>query len=822
MRRFMTKVLVTVLTVMMFIGNSTVLAVEPDLSGVSSARPVAYGQRVHVELPAGVAGRWYSFTPSDTGYYNFSTCEKYSPKICVYDSELNLVVNDNGQFYINGVGMNVMLIGGKTYYLWLTTISDTPSSYHSYDFSIAWTGRILTRINIDGSESNTDYADLDYSTQSDIVLSVSPPDGEDYSYKWYKISSLGDRVEISGATGSSFTVDGRSYVYECDVILGGIARSVRFRLYWENSPAIISSDCPAFSLGDAGTVSTVVVPAFTGREDLHYIAFPDYYEKTFKYLLDTDYPWSSSTTLELPPLNVTTVDYYGVIDDYPDRSFLAKRNMLVAFVRTESNSGPIILDETNETVLSYFPYVAGDYAPNDSEVSRYPDCYIYSYTPEASGTYTVSSSDISAGDPFVAVFDDGYHLISTADNLNGSFFWQDGVTGDKNFTLPLHLEGGKTYYYVVWSHNLNRDGGTERVFQFNVTLTCDELDTFSVNVTSSGHGTADASVSAGICGTQVDLTATPDSGYRFTSWEVVSGGVTVSNNSFTIGNSDVEIRANFEAIPTQAPSTPAPTASIPTPTIPSANNAPVSETGVAGFVERLYTIALGRASDPVGKQDWIDAITLRGETGASCARGFLYSPEFLNKGVSNEEFVAVLYRTFFNREPDQAGFNAWVGVLNNGTSKEEVIEGFINSTEWANLCLFYGIRNGGTGVPSIEIEPNQATIDFATRLYTTCLNRSADENGLMAWARQLANQRDTGTGAARGFFFSSEFTGQNVTNGEYVTRLYRTFMNREPDQAGYDAWVGQLDSGVSREEVFDGFAESIEFARICASYGIVR
>ena len=267
------------------------------------------------------------------------------------------------------------------------------------------------------------------------------------------------------------------------------------------------------------------------------------------------------------------------------------------------------------------------------------------------------------------------------------------------------------------------------------------------------------------------------------------------------------------------------TGNTPTPTIP-ANTNPVSpaasEPGVAGFVERLYTVALGRNSDPSGKQNWIDAITLRGETGASAARGFLYSPEFLNKDASNEEFVAVLYRTFFDREPDQAGFNAWVGALRNGTPKQEVIEGFINSTEWANLCLRYGIASGGTGTPNITVEPSTGTVDFCTRLYTTCLGRSADQNGLMAWARQLANQRDTGTGAARGFFFSSEFTGQNVSNGEYVTRLYRTFMGREPDTAGYNAWVGQLDSGVSREEVFDGFAASSEFAAICASYGIVR
>ena len=287
--------------------------------------------------------------------------------------------------------------------------------------------------------------------------------------------------------------------------------------------------------------------------------------------------------------------------------------------------------------------------------------------------------------------------------------------------------------------------------------------------------------------------------------------------------------------PAPAADTPTPAADTPTPVytpeeedptstpaIAPADNGSSTEGGVAGFVERLYTIALGRASDPVGKQDWIDAITMRGETGAGCARGFLYSPEFLNKGVTNDEFVSTLYRTFFDREPDQAGFNAWVEALNNGASKEEVIEGFINSTEWANLCIFYGIRNGGTGVPNIEVEPNRGTVDFATRLYTTCLGREADQAGLMAWARQLANQRDTGTGAARGFFFSSEFTDQNVDNGEYVTRLYRTFMGREPDQAGYDAWVGQLESGVSREEVFDGFAGSNEFAGICASYGIVR
>ncbi|MBO4636081.1 MAG: leucine-rich repeat protein [Clostridiales bacterium] len=265
---------------------------------------------------------------------------------------------------------------------------------------------------------------------------------------------------------------------------------------------------------------------------------------------------------------------------------------------------------------------------------------------------------------------------------------------------------------------------------------------------------------------------------------------------------------------------PAPTP-ITTPT-PAPTAAPVSETGASGFVERLYTVALGRSSDPNGQAAWVNTITSGENTGADVARGFLYSREFLNKDVTDEEFVRVLYRTFFDREADEGGLRGWMNELANGKSKEHVIEGFINSTEWANLCLSYGIPSGGTGVPSIEVEPNQQTIDFCTRLYTTCLGRAADQNGLMAWARQLANQRDSGSGAARGFFFSTEFTGQNVSNGEYVIRLYRTFMGREPDQSGYDAWVAQLNEGVSREVVFEGFAQSPEFTRICASYGIVR
>ena len=72
---------------------------------------------------------------------------------------------------------------------------------------------------------------------------------------------------------------------------------------------------------------------------------------------------------------------------------------------------------------------------------------------------------------------------------------------------------------------------------------------FTITVTNDGNGTASAPASTGISGDTITLTATPASGYQFKEWQVVSGGVTVTNDSFTIGTSDVEVKAIFELIP---------------------------------------------------------------------------------------------------------------------------------------------------------------------------------------------------------------------------------------------------------------------------------
>ena len=267
-----------------------------------------------------------------------------------------------------------------------------------------------------------------------------------------------------------------------------------------------------------------------------------------------------------------------------------------------------------------------------------------------------------------------------------------------------------------------------------------------------------------------------------------------------------------------------PTQAVTTTPVNKPTSTPVQssdESGISGFVERLYTVALGRPSDPYGKADWVNRVRSEGYTGADLARGFLFSDEFLGKSMSNSEFLDVLYETFFNRPADEHKAD-WLGLMDSGWTKTQVIDGFINSTEWANLCLTFGVASGSTFKPNITVEPSQGVIDFATRLYTTCLGREPDPAGLADWSSQLANMQISGSDAAHGFFTSAEFVNAGHSDAEYVTRLYRTFMGREPDEGGFNNWMAALASGQSREFVFQGFAGSAEWAGICADYGILR
>ncbi|MCB2183986.1 MAG: DUF4214 domain-containing protein [Desulfobulbaceae bacterium] len=116
-----------------------------------------------------------------------------------------------------------------------------------------------------------------------------------------------------------------------------------------------------------------------------------------------------------------------------------------------------------------------------------------------------------------------------------------------------------------------------------------------------------------------------------------------------------------------------------------------SLTNISDFVSRFYQVVLGRSADALGLNYWTDSLYSGTRAGADVAVGFIFSEEFTNQQLDNESYLQVLYSAFFNREPDQSGYNSWLIQLDSGTGRDTVLDGFIYSQEFKNLCLAYSI-----------------------------------------------------------------------------------------------------------------------------------
>ncbi len=246
-----------------------------------------------------------------------------------------------------------------------------------------------------------------------------------------------------------------------------------------------------------------------------------------------------------------------------------------------------------------------------------------------------------------------------------------------------------------------------------------------------------------------------------------------------------------------------------------------AEGGVDGFVERCYTVTLDRGSDATGFADWKDQLLNGKSVGVNIAYGFLFSQEYKNKNKSNDAYVKDLYKLFMDREPDEAGFNDWVGKLNDGKSREEVFAGFANSQEFYNICESYGITAGYFAVGYDRNQVNNVNL-FVERLYQTCLGRRGDRGGQKDWVNKLLKKEITGIECARCFIQSKEYINKGLSDEDYVENMYKAMMGRDSDAGGKSNWLQALSDGKTRDEVFAGFANSKEFGEICNNYKIEK
>ena len=255
---------------------------------------------------------------------------------------------------------------------------------------------------------------------------------------------------------------------------------------------------------------------------------------------------------------------------------------------------------------------------------------------------------------------------------------------------------------------------------------------------------------------------------------------------------------------------------------PPAAEPDTPEAKIRAFVSRCYQLILNREADEGGLTGWSDALIGKTATAAQIIDGFVRSDEFTNRNLPDSDKVDILYRTMLNREADAGGKAGWVDALSKGYTLQNIIDGFCGSDEFKTLSQEYGIEPGSVcaAAPTDTSTPRGKIEAFVKRCYQLILNRQADDGGLKGWSDALESKTAAAAQIIDGFVRSPEYINRNLTNDQSVTILYKTMLDREPDEGGKAGWVDALSKGYTLQHIINGFCGSAEFTKICSDYGI--
>jgi hypothetical protein len=179
-----------------------------------------------------------------------------------------------------------------------------------------------------------------------------------------------------------------------------------------------------------------------------------------------------------------------------------------------------------------------------------------------------------------------------------------------------------------------------------------------------------------------------------------------------------------------------------------------------------YQNLLGRTPSAAEVAGWVNVMQA-GATDTQVLADFLSSQEYFNRaGDTGQSWVEALYRDVLNRNADSAGEATWVQVLSNGVSMGTVALDFATSQERESLVVQHD--------------------------YQQYLGRSASALEVAGWVTAMQHGA-TSTQIVTGFLASLEYyQTHNANAGDWLTGVYQNVLARQPDQAGYDAWLSVL------------------------------
>lgn len=265
---------------------------------------------------------------------------------------------------------------------------------------------------------------------------------------------------------------------------------------------------------------------------------------------DTDFCWlGSDGNSYIPGADVPA----GVT------SLTAQWTPMTYTVMLETNGGTIA---DGKDVISY-TYGVGATLPTENDITREGYTFEGWYADSSfSGTpVTEISSDDMGNKEFYAKWMRNTTPIIPGDTVN--YVVEHYKASDNGYTLEETEKLGdkigsnvtaEPKIYTGYTYNPDAVGSVSMGTLKKISSAADivtlklyyDLTVYTVTVENDGNGSASAAPVSATMGEKITLTVTPNSGYRFQEWQIVSGDVMISDDTFTMPAGNVVVKAVFE------------------------------------------------------------------------------------------------------------------------------------------------------------------------------------------------------------------------------------------------------------------------------------
>jgi uncharacterized protein YkwD len=258
----------------------------------------------------------------------------------------------------------------------------------------------------------------------------------------------------------------------------------------------------------------------------------------------------------------------------------------------------------------------------------------------------------------------------------------------------------------------------------------------------------------------------------------------------------------------------------------------------SAWLTQQYETLLGRAPGPADFNYWLGVLQ-NGGTEAQVAAAIAASPEHVR--FDNSQWIAQIYPGLVGRPAVANDLNYWLGVLQSGTSRQDVVTSIMQSVEYrrfdgaqwlpqiyqrllgraprpADYTYWLNVLAGGAArdqvIASIVVSPeyhshltNQPSA-WLDQVYVQLLGRHAGSGDLTYWLGVL-NSGTSESGVVQQIMQSTEYQGDAWRN--WIGQLYTEFLGRNAGSADLNYWTSAWQTGTSPAGALTAILNSPEF-----------